>query len=81
MGGEPGNEAKETEACMSRRLFSKPIRAKEERNGPAQCQPRASTAKPRSSHTLCTLQAHPSTFPCPALSAEAEPISKGHCQK
>ena len=24
---------------------------------------------------------HPPTSPCPALSAEAEPISKGHCRK
>jgi len=45
-------------------------------------QPRAnqgvSQAEPRDGHVVGTLQVHPPTSPCPTLSAEAEPISKGH---
>ena len=66
---------------MARRLFSKPIRAKEERNGPPSADQGLSTAKPRSSHAFCTLQVHPPTSPCPTLSAGAEPKSQGHCRK
>jgi len=40
-----------------------------------------SKAEPWDGHAVCTLQVHPPTSPCPALSAEAEPISRGHCRK
>ena len=66
---------------VTRRPFSKPIHAKEERNGAPSTNPVLFTAKPRSSHAVCTLQVHPSTSSCPALIAGAEPKSQGHCQK
>jgi len=37
--------------------------------------------KSRDSHAVRTLLMHPPTSPYPVLSAEAQPISKGHCQK
>ena len=37
--------------------------------------------EPSYGHAVCTLQVHPPTSPYPALSAEGEPISKGHCWK
>jgi len=45
-----------------RRLFSKPIRSKEERNGPPSANRGLSTAKTGSSHAVCT------THPPPLLS-------------
>ena len=35
----------------------------------------------RCGHAVCTFRIHPPTSPYPALSAEAEHISKRHCQK
>jgi len=32
-------------------------------------------------HAFCVHWVHPPTFPYPALSAHAEPVSKGHCWK
>ena len=43
---------------MDTRLFSKPICAKEERNGPPSANQGLSMAKPRSSHAVCTLWVH-----------------------
>ena len=65
----------------ARRLFSKLIHAKEERNGPPSANQGLSTAKPRSSQAVCTLRVHPPTSPCPTLPAGAEPKSQGHCHK
>ena len=46
---------------------------------PTQNQPRHFQS--RAHHAVCTLQVHPPTSPYLALSAEAEPISWGHCRK
>jgi len=43
---------------MDTRLFSKPICAKEERNGPPSADQGLFMAKPRSSHALCTIWVH-----------------------
>jgi len=43
---------------MNTRLFSKPICAKEERNGPPSANQGLSMTKLRSSHALCTLCVH-----------------------
>ena len=51
------------------RLFLKQMHAKEERNGPLSANQGLFIAKPRSSHAVCTLWVHPTTSPCPALSA------------
>ena len=64
---------------MARRPLSKPICAKEERNGLPSADQGLSTAKPRSSHAVCTLQMHPPTSPCPALSAKIK--DKAGCDK
>ena len=64
---------------MARRPLSKPICAKEERNGLPSADQGLSTAKPRSSHAVCTLQMHPPTSPCPALSAKIK--DKAGCDR
>ena len=51
------------------------------RTAVAHSEPTKVFPKPRDSHAVCTLRVHPSTSPYPAPSAEAEPISKGHCRK
>jgi len=61
-----------SEMDKARRLFSKPIHAKEDRNPQPSASQGLSTAKPRSSHSVCTHWAH---SPCPILSAGAEPLS------
>ena len=49
---------------MAKRLFSKPIRVKEERNGPPSANhARASTTKPRSSHTIWAQLLKPAQLP------------------
>ena len=53
------------------------IYTKKDRNGPPSANQVISRDKPRHGHAVCTLQLHPPTSPCPALIAEAEPISKG----
>jgi len=53
----------------ARRLFSKLVHAKEERNGPPSANQGLSTAKLRSSHAVAPLP------------AGAEPKSQGHCHK
>ena len=62
-------------------LHCNSIYAKKHRNGPSRANQVISGDKPRHVHAVCTLWMHPPTSPCPMLSAEAEPISKGHCWK
>ena len=64
---------------MARRLFSKAIHAKEERNSPPSADQGLSTAKPRSSHVTWGQCWNLPTSPCPTLSAGVEPKSQGHC--
>jgi len=59
-----------------RSLVSNSIYAKKDRNGPPSTNQVASKDEPRRSHAVCTLQVHPPAYPYPALSTEAEPISK-----
>jgi len=66
---------------MATRLFSKPVRAQEERNGPPRADQGLSTAKPRSRHVTWAQGWNPPTSPCPTLSAGVEPKSQGHCRK
>ena len=66
-------------AYKARQLLS--IYAKNGGNGPPSADQDLSTVEPRHGHAVCTLRVHPPTSPCPALSAGAEPISQGHCQK
>ena len=47
----------------------------------AHSKPTKAFPKLRDGHAVCTLGVHPPTSPSPTLSAEAEPISKGHCRK
>ena len=65
----------------ARRLLSDPVYAKNHGNGPPSADQDLSAAEPRHGHAVCTLRVHPTTSPCPALSAVAEPISQGHCRK
>jgi len=55
-----------------RRLLSKPIHRKGERNCPPSTNQGLSTAKLRSSHAVCTLRLHSPTSPCTTLSVGAE---------
>ena len=71
----------EMEAYKPRQLLSDPIYAKNDGNGPPSVDQDLSTVEPRHGHAVGTLWMHPPTFPCPALSAVAEPISQGHCRK
>jgi len=64
-----------------RSLVSNPIYAKKDRNGPPSANQVISSGKPRCGHAVYTLWVNPPTSPYPALSAEAEAISKGHCWK
>ena len=57
------------------------VQKKKDRNGPPSANQVTSRDQPRRGHAVCTLWVHSPTSPCPALSAEAEPISKGHCRK
>ena len=67
-----------SEMDKARRLFSKLIHAKEDRNAQPSASQGLSTAKPRSSHPVCTHWAH---SPCPILSAGAEPLSPRKLQE
>jgi len=62
-------------------LISQPISAQDERNDPPSANQSVSKLEPRHGHAVCTFWVHPPTSHYPALSAEAEPISKGHCRK
>ena len=62
------------------RLLSNSIQTKEKRNGPPSANQVVSKDEPRRSHVVCTLRVYPPTSPYPALSAEAEPTSKGYYQ-
>jgi len=64
-----------------RSIVSNSIYAKKDRNGPPSANQVASRDEPKCGHAVCTLRADPPTSPYPALSAEAEHISKGHCWK
>jgi len=66
---------------MARRLFSKPIHAKGERNGPPSADQGLSTAKTRSIHVTWAQGWKLPTSPCPILSDGAEPKSQGHCRQ
>ena len=68
-------------ACKVDRLFLTPFMPNRTEYGPPSANKVVSTTKPRHGHAVFTLQVHPPTSPYPALSAEAEPISKRHCQK
>jgi len=74
-----------TMVCKSlvskRTVVSNSIYAKTDRNGPPSANQVASKDEPRCNHAVYTLQVHPPTSPCPALSAAAEPKSQGHCRK
>ena len=59
-----------------RSLVSNSIYTKKDRNNPPSANQVVFIAKPRHAHAVCTLWVHPPTSPYPALSAEAEPISK-----
>ena len=59
-----------------RSLVSNSIYTKKDRNSPPSANQVVFIAKPRRAHAVCTLWVHPPTSPYPALSAEAEPISK-----
>ena len=61
--------------------FSKPIRTKEERNGPPSANQGLSTTKPRNSHSIWSQCWYLSILPCPTLSAATQPKSQGYCQK
>jgi len=50
-----------------------------DRNGLLSANQVASKDEPRCGHAVCILWVHPPTSPYPALSADAESISKGHC--
>ena len=64
-----------------RSLVSNSVYAEKNRNDPPSANQIISTAEPRCNHAVCTLWVHAPTSPYPALSAEAEPISKRHCRK
>ena len=49
------------------------IYAKKDRNVPSSANQGLSTSEPKHNHAVCTLQVHPPTSPCSALSAHAEP--------
>ena len=69
---------------MARRLFSKPICAKEERNGPPSAKAIKVSLKlsPETYyHAVCTLLVHPPTSPYSTLSAGAKSKSQRHCRK
>ena len=67
---------------MARRLFFfKLIRAKEERNGQHSTDQGLSTAKPRGSHATWAQCWNLPTSLRPALSADTESKSQGHCRK
>ena len=51
------------------------------RNGTPSANQVVTAAKAGCGHAVCTLQVHSPSSPCPALSAETEPISKEHCWK
>ena len=71
----------EMETLQSQTATSNPIYAKNDGNGPPSADQDLSTVEPRHGHVVCTLRVHPPTSPCPALSADAEPFSQGHCRK
>ena len=50
-------------------------------SGPLRVNQGVFKVEPRDGHAVCTVRVHPPTSPYPALSAEAEPISEGHCRK
>ena len=58
--------------------YFRSIYAKNDGNGPPSTNQDLSIAESRHSHAICTLQVHPPTSPCPALSVHAEPRSQGH---
>ena len=62
-----------------RMIDSNSIHAKRDKNGPPIATHVVSIANPRCSHSI--LWVHPPTSPYPTISAEVEPISKGHCWK
>jgi len=57
------------------------IYAKNDRKCPPSANQVVSSTEPRHSHAVCTPQVHSPTSSCPALSTEAVPVPKGHCQK
>jgi len=59
-----------------RSLVSNFIYAKKDRNGPPSANQVASKDEHRNGHAVSTLQVHPPTSPCPALSAHAESKSQ-----
>ena len=56
-----------------RSLVSNSIYAKKDRNGPPSANLVTSKDEPRRGHAVCTLQVHPPTSPCPALTQNLSP--------
>ena len=67
--------------CRTRGLFSQRICASEDSSDLLRANQGIFKAEPRDSCAVCTLRVYPPTSPYPILSAEAEPISWGHCRK
>jgi len=72
----------EMEALHSQKTFSKPIHAKEERNGPPSAnQGLSQQSLDQSNYAISAQCWNPPTILCPTLSAGAEPKSWGNCWK
>ena len=67
----------------ARSLLSKSMQRRREMAYPNTAVPTKAILQPSWDTTMlfCTLWVYPSTYPCHTLSADAEHISQGHCQK